>query len=795
MLGLCLALTPLFLFAQTTTGLNYQAVLRKSNYEAIGNQSGTALVSIIHNNTELYREIHIINTDRLGLFNLVIGKGNSVRGNFATLDWGSEGRMVKVTVSVGGDTYDFAPTELQAVPYAKVAERSLQPGPAGPKGDKGDTGATGAQGPKGDKGDKGDVGATGTQGPKGDKGDKGDAGATGAQGPKGDKGDKGDAGATGAQGPKGDKGDKGDAGATGAQGPKGDNGDKGDAGTTGAQGPKGDKGDKGDAGTTGAQGPKGDKGDKGDAGATGAQGPKGDKGDKGDAGTTGAQGPKGDKGDKGDAGATGAQGPKGDKGDNGDVGTTGAQGPKGDKGDPGDSYWMEIGPNIFNTNTGSILIGHSAVSPLAYSKLDVNGTAAFHASVTGVNPVLRADNTSDDFGTALLGTSPKGIGGAFYGGLRGLYAEVTTPEGIAAIQANGRSRPGLWGQTETAQGVFGQAYTTGTAGHFVANAGIGGFFTSTSGAALITDQGNVGIGTSTPGQKLSVNGSMGVKGSITIAANASNDASTIAQNGKDFNITNPQLGNIILRSENGPSFISIGNNRQTGINTLNPAGTFHITQNCCSQTSLLLTGGNIGETYNDGARITIENNNNESIMKIVNSEYGVMQLINGANGGVQLFGASFIPMVDNSTDLGRSNARWRTIWSAIGTIQTSDARLKKNIQNLNYGLSTVLKMRPVSYQWKADSPSKVSNLGFIAQEMVQVVPEVVINEEDTYGIKYADLIPVLTKAIQEQQTEIEALKKENEELRSKTTQVLSQQELLGQKIAKLEALALSGKVN
>ncbi len=329
MLGLCLALTPLFLSAQTTAGLNYQAVLRTSAYAAIGNQSGTAVVSILNGSTELYREIHIINTDQLGLFNLVIGKGNALSGNFSTLDWGSSGRSVKVVVSVGGNTYDFAPTELQAVPYAKVAERSLQPGPAGAKGDKGD---------KGEKGDKGDTGAAGAQGPtgstgaagapgaKGDKGDKGDTGAVGAQGPTGSTGA---AGAPGAPGAKGEKGDKGDTGATGAQG---------STGATGAQGAKGDKGDKGDAGAqgptgstgaTGAQGAKGDKGDKGDAGAqgptgsTGAAGAPGAKGDKGDKGDSGAQGPTGSTGA---AGAPGAQGVKGDKGDKGDTGATGPAG-------------------------------------------------------------------------------------------------------------------------------------------------------------------------------------------------------------------------------------------------------------------------------------------------------------------------------------------------------------------------------------------------------------------------------------------------------------------------------------
>lgn len=175
-LGLCFALTPVFLFAQTSAGLNYQAVLRTSAYVALGNKSGTAVVSILNGSTELYREIHTINTDQLGLFNLIIGKGNALSGNFATLDWGSSGRSVKVVVSVEGKTYDFAPTELQAVPYAKVAERSLQPGPAGPKGDKGDAGAVGAQGPTGS------AGAAGAPGAKGDKGDKGDIGATGPAG-------------------------------------------------------------------------------------------------------------------------------------------------------------------------------------------------------------------------------------------------------------------------------------------------------------------------------------------------------------------------------------------------------------------------------------------------------------------------------------------------------------------------------------------------------------------------------------------------------------------------------------
>jgi len=277
LLSFLFALCMTTLAAQTTTGLNYQAVLRSNTFQPIGNQSGVATLSIVTTTgAELYREIHTINTDHLGLFNLVIGRGAALNGNFAALDWGSGGRLLKITVAVAGNTYDFATIELQAVPYAKVAERVLQStdnqtlsisgtnlsisngntvvlpaGPAGPKGDKGE---------KGDKGDTGAMGATGTQGVAGAQGAKGDTGATGAAGSQGPTGPKGD---------KGEKGDKGDTGSTGAAGPQG---------AAGAQGAKGDTGATGAVGSQGPTGPKGDKGDKGDTGAPGAVGPQGPAG-------------------------------------------------------------------------------------------------------------------------------------------------------------------------------------------------------------------------------------------------------------------------------------------------------------------------------------------------------------------------------------------------------------------------------------------------------------------------------------------------------------------------------------
>ncbi|MHC4741539.1 MAG: hypothetical protein ACYS8Z_06500 [Planctomycetota bacterium] len=105
-------------------------------------------------------------------------------------------------------------------------------------------------------------------------------------------------------GPPGPQGEEGPVGPEGPKGDTGDTGPVGPQGPQGVQGPTGPDGDTGDVGPTGPQGPKGDTGDTGPAGPQGIQGPKGDTGPQGIAGPQGIQGPKGDKGDTGPAGPT-----------------------------------------------------------------------------------------------------------------------------------------------------------------------------------------------------------------------------------------------------------------------------------------------------------------------------------------------------------------------------------------------------------------------------------------------------------------------------------------------------------
>ena len=111
---------------------------------------------------------------------------------------------------------------------------------------------------------------------------------------------------------------------------------------------------------------------------------------------------------------------------------------------------------------------------------------------------------------------------------------------------------------------------------------------------------------------------------------------------------------------------------------------------------------------------------------------------------------------------------------AFSTTVGSDRRLKENINPLKYGLDDLLKLNPVSYDWRINERS--SDIGVIAQEVKEIIPEVVTqsetigetreflernfpNEEPVrYSVDYAKLSVVLINSVKEQQQQIEELK-------------------------------------
>lgn len=190
----------------------------------------------------------------------------------------------------------------------------------------------------------------------------------------------------------------------------------------------------------------------------------------------------------------------------------------------------------------------------------------------------------------------------------------------------------------------------------------------------------------------------------------------------------------------------------------------------------VMTNGEVG----------IQNTDPEGMLHIgtntgANLYIGSVENISDGGGFTLLCDTDLDPDTDGGHSLGSSSLRWNRLYTENGVVTTSDKREKRGITDLSYGLATLMQLRPVSYTWKEDNPNQSTQLGLIAQELQQVIPEVVVdtdvvvNEEtgereevpaERLGVKYADLIPVLIKSVQEQQATIESLQAEVEALKA-----------------------------
>ena len=111
--------------------------------------------------------------------------------------------------------------------------------------------------------------------------------------------------------------------------------------------------------------------------------------------------------------------------------------------------------------------------------------------------------------------------------------------------------------------------------------------------------------------------------------------------------------------------------------------------------------------------------------------------------------------------------------TAFSTTTGSDKKLKDNIKDMKYGLKDILNLRGVEFDWKEKRDGK-HDIGFIAQEVQEVIPEVVNeipdlkDENNKYlGVEYSKIVPILVESIKEQQKQIDALKDEVELLKNK----------------------------
>ena len=119
------------------------------------------------------------------------------------------------------------------------------------------------------------------------------------------------------------------------------------------------------------------------------------------------------------------------------------------------------------------------------------------------------------------------------------------------------------------------------------------------------------------------------------------------------------------------------------------------------------------------------------------------------NSDVVAWGFGVQPGAGQAIRVGTSTSNGNGATLTTGGVWTnaSDLNKKTNIQNLNYGLKEVLQLRPVSFNWK---DSNKHDIGFIAQEVKEIIPELVYGQEGDLSLAYSQLPVVLVNAVNEQ---------------------------------------------
>ena len=128
------------------------------------------------------------------------------------------------------------------------------------------------------------------------------------------------------------------------------------------------------------------------------------------------------------------------------------------------------------------------------------------------------------------------------------------------------------------------------------------------------------------------------------------------------------------------------------------------------------------------------------------------------------------PAGDNAQSLGASGARWSAVWSATGTIQTSDFRHKTGIAPTDLGLNFIRLLEPVRFEWKCGDGRH--HYGLIAQQVAEIVDgldidfggHVLADPDDPtsqQALRYDQFIAPLIAAVQELAERVDRLERHN----------------------------------
>jgi hypothetical protein len=252
--------------------------------------------------------------------------------------------------------------------------------------------------------------------------------------------------------------------------------------------------------------------------------------------------------------------------------------------------------------------------------------------------------------------------------------------------------------------------------------------------------GNVGIGTSSPDNKLHVSqassdfqvrvtGTSAANAGAIRAYNAGGEASVFGTTGSSNTGYGANLG-VLGTVTNIPQVFVTNNTERARIDS---SGNLLVNKTVATFTTNGLAFTSAGNQLD----VTSINDTIRAYRKTATGGSGVILTYSDVGGTNTLVGAGF----------------------ANGTFgAVSDANKKKNVEDSRGYLNDLMQIRVVKYNWKTDEEGAPKELGWIAQEVEQVFPGMVNEMGGSKLLKKEVFLPMLLKAIQEQQAMIEELK-------------------------------------
>jgi hypothetical protein len=301
------------------------------------------------------------------------------------------------------------------------------------------------------------------------------------------------------------------------------------------------------------------------------------------------------------------------------------------------------------------------------------------------------------------------------------------------------------------------------------------FYNAGSERMRIDSSGNVGIGTTTTTYRTNIvysNAAGGVAETGLYLRNTSTGNSTQIQldGNRSFSLMvqgsfgAPAGGFTIQDNTAGASRLSIDSSGNVGIGTTSPAAKLQVSGGSGS----LNTRINAGNTGLD-----ITPNDATGVTDLATTPLGgggkvmTFTTYNGSSSAeaMRITGGGEV-YIAGTADQGAYNLQCNGtgVWGAGAYVNGSDARIKENIVSIDSGLDVVNKLNPVTYTYKEDwSKDQSTQTGFIAQELLvalegkNYVDGIVQQGGEYMSVAYQNIIPLLTKSIQELSAKVEAL--------------------------------------